>query len=60
MSYVTASRLTRRYDLSDPWFIRMITGRKANVLTAVNQVSFLLKKVRPMHWWAKAALGNQP
>jgi len=44
MSYVTASRLTRRYDLSDPWFIRMITGRKANVLTAVNQVSFSIEK----------------
>ncbi len=44
MSYVTASRLTRRYDLSDPWFIRMIAGRKANVLTAVNQVSFSIEK----------------
>ena len=44
MSYVTASRLTRRYDLSDPWFIRMIAGRKTNVLTAVNQVSFSIEK----------------
>ena len=44
MSYVTVSRLTRRYDLSDPWFIRMITGRKENVLTAVNQVSFSIEK----------------
>ena len=44
MSYVTARQLTRRYDLSDPWFIRMITGRKVNVLTAVNQVNFSIKK----------------
>ena len=44
MSYVTAHHLTRYYDLSDPWIVRRITGRPKNILTAVDHVSFTIKK----------------
>ena len=44
MSYVVARELTRYFDLSDPWVVRKITGRKKQILTAVNGVSFSIKK----------------
>jgi peptide/nickel transport system ATP-binding protein len=44
MSYVTAHQLTRHFDLSDPWIVRQITGRQKQILTAVDQVSFSIKK----------------
>jgi peptide/nickel transport system ATP-binding protein len=44
MSYVTAHQLTRHFDMSDPWIVRQITGRQKQILTAVDQVSFSIKK----------------
>ena len=44
MSYVTAHQLTRFYDLSDPWIVRQITGRKKKMLKAVDHVDFSIEK----------------
>ncbi|MFZ9119398.1 MAG: ATP-binding cassette domain-containing protein, partial [Paracoccaceae bacterium] len=44
MSYVVARELTKYFDLSDPWVVRKITGRKKQILTAVDGVSFSIKK----------------
>jgi len=44
MSFVEAKGLTRRFDLSDPWLVRMLALRKRNVLTAVDTVSFQIER----------------
>ncbi len=44
MSIVEARGLTRRFDLSDPWVVRMLTFRKKRILTAVDDVSFSIEK----------------
>ena len=44
MSYVVANKLTRHFDLSDPWIVRQMTGRRKQILTAVDQVSFAINK----------------
>lgn len=44
MSVVEARNLTRRFDLSDPLIVRMLTLRKKRILTAVNDVSFSIEK----------------
>ena len=44
MSYVVAQDLTRHYDLSDPWLVRMLNRREKRLLTAVDKVSFTIDK----------------
>lgn len=44
MSFIKAQNLTRRYDLSDPWIVRKLTGQPQRLLTAVNDVSFSVEK----------------
>ena len=44
MSYVVAQNLTRHYDLSDPWLVRMLSRREKRLLTAVDKVSFTIEK----------------
>lgn len=44
MSFIIANHLTRQYDLSDPWIVRMLTGNKRKQLTAVDDVSFSIDK----------------
>lgn len=44
MSYVTAHQLTRVYDLSDPWLVRQISGRRKKMLKAVDGVDFSIEK----------------
>ena len=44
MSYVIAKNLTRHYDLSDPWLVRLLSRREKHLLTAVDKVSFTIEK----------------
>ena len=44
MSYVIAHNLTRHYDLSDPWLVRLLSRREKHLLTAVDKVSFTIEK----------------
>ena len=43
MSLVTATGLTRRFDVSRPWLERMVSGLPKRALTAVSDVSFSIK-----------------
>ena len=36
--------LTRHYDLSDPWLVRLLSRREKHLLTAVDKVSFTIEK----------------
>lgn len=44
MSFLTASNLTRRFDLSDPLLVRALSGKPKRILTAVDQVSFAVER----------------
>ena len=44
MSFVTVNQLTRLFDLSEPWIVRTITGKKKRILTAVDCVNFQIEK----------------
>lgn len=44
MSFIIANNLSRNYDLSDPWIVRLLTGKKKKTLTAVDNVSFSIEK----------------
>ena len=43
MSLVTATGLTRRFDVSRPWLERMVSGLPKRALTAVSDVSFSIE-----------------
>ena len=42
--YLNASNLTRHFDISEPLLIRIISRKKKKILTAVQNVSFSIKK----------------
>lgn len=52
--------LTRRFDVSKPWLNRMIEREPKQILTAVNQVSFEVEKVKALLWWVSPARVSRP
>ena len=44
MSFLTASRLSRNFDLSEPWILRKIKGQPKKLLKAVDKASFLVER----------------
>lgn len=44
MTFFTATNVSRVYDLSDPWLVRMLAMRPKNLLTAVDSVSFGIER----------------
>ena len=56
--YVEISHLSKTYDISEPFYARLLTGKKKVMLHAVNDVSFQIM-VRLMPWLVKVGLGNQ-
>ena len=39
---LAVEHLTKRFDVSEPWLVRTLTGAPRRVLTAVNDVSFAI------------------
>ncbi len=39
---LAVEHLTKRFDVSEPWLVRTLTGEPRRVLTAVNDVSFAI------------------
>ena len=44
MSFLTVSRLSRDFDLSDPWILRKIKGQPKKLLKAVDEANFLVER----------------
>ena len=44
MSFVQVQGLSRRFDLSEPWLARLLSGKQRRLLTAVDNVSFSIER----------------
>ena len=44
MSFLIANRLSRKFDLSEPWILRKIKGAEKKLLTAVDKVDFSIER----------------
>ena len=44
MSFLIANRLSRKFDLSEPWILRKIKGTEKKLLIAVDKVDFSIEK----------------
>ena len=44
MSFVRVQGLSRRFDLSEPWLTRLLSGKQRRLLTAVDNVSFSIER----------------
>ena len=44
LSFVQVQGLSRRFDLSEPWLARLLSGKKRRLLTAVDNVSFSIER----------------
>ena len=44
LSFVQVQGLSRRFDLSEPWLARLLSGKQRRLLTAVDNVSFSIER----------------
>ncbi len=44
MSFLTVSRLSRDFDLSEPWILRKVKGQPKKLLKAVDEVNFSVER----------------